>query len=87
MIITQIADVATMWLLLIAVVISPWLNAREAGEYLKRSRRFVLNEVRAGRLRAAKIGGRGEILTKAEWLDAMVEEQATPVVVRMRRGA
>lgn len=64
---------------------SPWLTAAEAAAYLKRGRRFVLREIHAGRLRAARIGGRGEILTRREWVDAFIEEQATPVMLAVRR--
>jgi excisionase family DNA binding protein len=64
---------------------SPWLTSAEAAAYLKRGRRFVLREIHAGKLRAAKIGGRGEILTRREWLDDYATEQATPVAVMRRR--
>ena len=70
---------------------SPWKNAADAADYIsgsvgrKRSRRFVLREVKAGRLKAAHIGGRGEILTRDEWLDEWVEAQVMAVMVR--RGA
>jgi excisionase family DNA binding protein len=64
---------------------SPWMTTKEAAAYLKRGRRFVLREIHAGRLRAAKIGGRGEILTNRAWLDAFVTELAKPVVVLPRR--
>jgi len=64
-----------------------WRNAPEAAIYLKRGRRFVLREIKAGRLRAARIGGRGEILTCDEWLDAYVTEQAKPVPITVRRRA
>lgn len=66
---------------------SPWLTAAEAAEYLKRGRRFVLREIHAERLRAARIGGRGEILTRREWLDAWVQDQAAPIAVSTRRRA
>ena len=66
---------------------TPWLSSTEAAAYLKRGRRFVLREIHAGRLRAAKIGGRGEILTRPEWCDAWVELQAQPVLVRPRAAA
>ncbi len=65
---------------------SPWLNATEAAAYLKRGRRFVLREIAANRIRAARIGGRGEILTRADWLDAYVSDQATPVMLARRRA-
>ena len=64
---------------------SPWLTAREAAEYLKRSKRFILREIKAGRLRAAKVGGRGEILTRSEWIDEWVVEQSRPVEFTRRR--
>ena len=72
------------------MILSPWLNAKQAGEYIGKGRRFILNEVRTGRLRAARCGGRGEVLTRAEWLDEWVEDRAAPVAVstgRRLRGA
>lgn len=66
---------------------SPWLTAAEASSYLKRGRRFIINEIHAGRLRAARIGGRGEILTRRDWCDAWVEAQATPIMTAARRRA
>lgn len=65
-----------------AMTPSPWLTVTEAAAYLKRGKRFVLREINAGRLRAARIGGRGEILTRADWLDQWIEDQATPVLRR-----
>ena len=66
---------------------SPWMTATEAARYLKRGKRFVLREIHAGRLRAARIGGRGEILTRAEWCDAWVQDQAAPILIPTRRRA
>ena len=66
---------------------SPWLTAAEAAAYLKRGRRFVLREIHAGRLRAARIGGRGEILTRREWVDEFVNALAAPIAVRSRLRA
>jgi integrase len=43
---------------------TPWMNAMEAAAHLKRGRRFVIREIHAGRLRAATIGGRREVLTR-----------------------
>jgi len=66
---------------------SPWLNLVQAAAYINRGRRFVAREVSAGRIRAARIGGRGEILTRVEWLDEYVESLAAPVMVVGRRRA
>lgn len=69
-----------------AAVPSPWMNATHAAAYLHRGRRFVLREIRAGRLRAAIVGGRREVLTRPEWCDAWVSDQAgPPVPIPMRR--
>lgn len=61
---------------------SPWMTAKDAAAYLKRGRDFIRREIRAGRLRAARVGGRGEILTRREWCDAWVTDQATPISIR-----
>jgi hypothetical protein len=63
-----------------------WKNAQAAAAYINKGKRFVLREVKAHRLRAARIGGRGEILTCDEWLDEWVTSQAEAVpVTRGRR--
>ena len=64
---------------------SPWLTAAEAASYVKRCRKTLVREIRAGRLRAAIIGGRRQILTRREWLDQWVMDQATPVEFPRRR--
>jgi excisionase family DNA binding protein len=66
---------------------SPWLTAADAARYLKRGRRFVLAEVHAGRLRAARIGGRREVLTTRDWCDQYVIDQAAPINFTNRRRA
>jgi len=65
---------------------SPWMTAAEAAAYIKRGRRFVLREIHGGRLRAAKIGGRGEILTTRAWCDDYVINMAKPVMLSRRVG-
>lgn len=66
---------------------SPWLTAGEAAAYAKRGRRFLAREVKAGRLRAAVIGGRREFFFKREFLDQWLEDQTTPVLLPLRRRA
>jgi excisionase family DNA binding protein len=65
---------------------SPWMTARDAAAYIRKNKKFVLREIRLGRLRAARVGGRGEILTRRDWIDEWVLSRAQPLeVVRRRR--
>ena len=55
----------SIWLLLlIAAMVSPWLSAEESAKHLgsDRSKRFILREARAGRLRHARIAGGAKLL-------------------------
>ena len=52
---------------------SPWLRLREACRYTGCGRRSVLAAVRAGQLRAARVGGRRELHFRASWLDGWLE--------------
>jgi hypothetical protein len=70
-----------------AAVQSPWLNLELAAAYLFRSRRFVRKQIRQGKLRAALVGGKKEILTRREWCDDWAAEQAAPVPFPTRRRA
>src|SRR5262245_25695612 len=63
---------------------SPWLTATQAARYLHRGRRFVLREIHAGRLRAALVGGRKEVLTRTEWCDEWVTAQSPIVPLPLR---
>lgn len=66
---------------------SPWLNSAEAAAYLQRGRRFILREIKSGRMRGAIVSGRGrgEILTRREWLDAWVDDHTKPMILSTRR--
>ena len=63
------------------ITVSPWLNLTESARYAKRGRRFLAREIKAGRLKAARVGGRGEYISRPEWIDAWLEDLATPVMV------
>jgi excisionase family DNA binding protein len=67
-------------------VASPWLTLAQAAAYLHRGRRFVRDEIRQGRLRAALVGGRHETLTCTAWLDEYVQAQSAivPLLHRQR---
>lgn len=68
---------------------TPWLTFGDnsAQERAKRSRRFLSKEVKAGRLRAAVVGGRRELYFRPEWIDQWLEDQSTPVLMPSRRRA
>ena len=66
---------------------SPWLNLRESAAYEKRGKRWLAREAHAGRVRHARIGGRGELLFRREWLDEHIESMAVPIVAPIRRRA
>ena len=58
-----------------------WLKAIEAAERSRVGTKTIYREVRAGRLRAARVGGRRELRFRAEWIDEWLEASATPVSV------
>jgi excisionase family DNA binding protein len=59
-----------------------WLTVTQAAQRMQCGRRLVYREVRAGRLRAARIGNRRDIRLLAEWVDTFLEESARPVAWR-----
>lgn len=61
---------------------TPWRTVDQAAARALVGPRTIYNEISAGRLMAAKIGGRRELRLKDEWVDAWLEAQATPVMVR-----
>ena len=46
----------------------------------------LLREVRAGRLRAVKVGGRRTLRLRAEWIDAWLEARELPSTTKPDRG-
>jgi excisionase family DNA binding protein len=61
---------------------SRWLTVAEAAERARCGVKTIYREVRAGRLRAARIGGRRELRLLTEWVDAWLEQTSAVVVVR-----
>ena len=56
-----------------ALIVIPWWNlTHDAPIYTGFSYRFLLHEVHAGRLQAARVGRRREILTCRDWCDTWV---------------
>ncbi len=55
-------------------IASPWLTVAEAAERARCGVKTIYREVRAGRLRAARIGGRRELRLLPEWIDEWLLE-------------
>ena len=58
---------------------SQWLKLREATAYVHVSAATLRREIRAGRLRAARVGGRRCIRLRRESLDDWLESSTRPV--------
>lgn len=48
---------------------TPWLTVEEAADRARCGVKLIYREVRTGRLRAARVGGRRELRLLAEWVD------------------
>lgn len=59
-----------------------WLTAAQAAARAQVGTKLIYREVKARRLRAAKIGGRRELRFLPTWIDAWLEASTTPVEVR-----
>ena len=62
-----------------------WLTAEQAAAWAQVGVKCVYREVTAGRLRAARIGGRRELRFLAAWVDEWLERTAEPIEVRSSR--
>ena len=61
---------------------SPWLTVDEAAERARCGVKTVYREVHAGRLRAARIGGRRELRLLPEWIDQWLLASTTVQEIR-----
>ncbi len=66
------------------LVASPWLVVKEGAKRGRCGERLIYREIRAGRLRAARVGGRREYRLRPEWVDEWLERSSTPVEVKVR---
>ena len=58
---------------------SGWLTVHEAAEWARSGSKTIYREVNAGRLRAARVGGRRELRLRQEWIDDWLLASANPV--------
>ncbi|MEO8677428.1 MAG: helix-turn-helix domain-containing protein [Vicinamibacterales bacterium] len=61
---------------------SLWLTVNEARLIAKVGARLLYREITAGRLRAARVGGRRDIRIHRDWISEWLEASAKPVEVR-----
>lgn len=66
---------------------SSWMNLAGIASYAGRGKRFMAREIDAGRLRAARIGGRREYVSRPEWVDEWFVSQAEPLMTPRRRSS
>jgi excisionase family DNA binding protein len=59
--------------------ITPWLTPQQAAQRAQCSKKLVYNAVRAGKLKAARLGVRNDIRIHADWLDAWIAAAAITV--------
>ena len=61
---------------------TPWRTADQAAGRAQVGVKCIYAEVKAGRLRAARIGGRRELRFLDAWVDEWLERTAEPIEVR-----
>lgn len=64
---------------------TPWLTVAECCPIAKCGKQLIYREIKAGRLRAARIGNRRELRIHRDWIDQWLEASAKPIDVTPRR--
>ena len=64
-----------------ATAATPWLTVVEAAERARCGPKLIYREVAAGRLRAARVGGRRELRLLTVWVDEWLLGNSTYVEV------
>ena len=65
---------------------SPWLTIKEACPVAKVGAKLLYREIKAGRLRAARIGDRRDLRIHRDWIDEWLEGSAKPVEIKLVAG-
>ena len=63
--------------------VSPWLTIKQGAKWAQCGRRQLSEAVQRGELRAVRVGGRGELRFRIEWIDTWLER--TPASGRLSR--
>jgi excisionase family DNA binding protein len=62
-----------------------WLTVEQARQIAQCGAKLIYREIRAGRLRAARIGNRRDLRIHRGWIDEWLEASARPVEIRPLR--
>ena len=65
---------------------SPWWTAEQAAEYLGCSVSSVYNFAATDKLRHVRLFARRELRFRRDWIDSMLEQLATPIMLHRRTG-
>ena len=65
-----------------SAAVSPWLTVTEAAARVRCGPKLIYREVRAKRLKAARVGGRRELRILPEWIDAWLLASKTIQEIR-----
>jgi excisionase family DNA binding protein len=60
---------------------SVWLTLNQAAEHAQVNPATLYREIKAGRIQAARVGGRRSIRLRPEWVDAWLDAAARPIRV------
>jgi excisionase family DNA binding protein len=63
-----------------AATTSPWLTVEGAAVYAQCGKKLLYREINAGRLRAARVGGRRDLRLLAAWVDEWLIGNAPHVI-------
>ena len=56
---------------------TPWIDVNEAASRARCGVKLLYREIRAGRLKAARVGGRRELRLLPEWIDEWLRAATT----------
>jgi excisionase family DNA binding protein len=65
----QVVATATRLLVDTGERASPWIGVKEAARRARCGVKLLYREIRAGRLQAARVGGRRELRLQPQWVD------------------
>jgi len=62
-----------------STITEPWLNVHQAAQHAGCGTKQLYRAVNHKRLKAARLGGRGDLRFRRQWIDSWLESLADPV--------